>query len=263
MNPRRFPFAGLALTALLCLGLTAAATGSITQNQNLRVKVTGALAPKKLPRERSAPISVKVGWDISTVDGTDPPRLKRLKIAINRSGHFDFAGLPTCPIDKIQPATSSRALSNCRSALTGKGIFSALVSLEGQESYVNQGRLLVFNGLLHGKPVLLGHIYSAHPFSTSFIIPFTLSEASHGTFGTTLSAKVPSTLSSWGNLIGIEMTLSRRFRYQGHSHSFLTAACPAPKGFSNATFTLARTSFAFTGGRSLTTTLGGTCKVRR
>lgn len=252
----------LALTLAVLTAGVAFAGAQVTQEGTLQISVSGKLSPRKLPREGAAPISVSVDWQIATTDASAPPKLRTLKIEINRNGRFDYTGLPVCPIDKIQPATTSRALSNCRSALVGEGKFSAIIGLEGQETYVTEGRLLVFNGLSHGKPVLLGQIYSPHPFATSFVITFKVAKLDHGTYGTTLSATLPKALSSWGNLTGIEMTLSRRYHYEGRSHSYISAGCPAPKGFPGAVFPLARTSFAFSGGASLSSTLTDNCKVR-
>ncbi len=241
-----------------------ASTSEVTQKENLRVAVTGKLSPKKLPREGQAPISVSVGWQIATTDESLPPKLKTLRIEINRNGHFDYAGLPTCPIEKIQPATTQRALANCRAALVGRGSFSAEIALKSQEgeSYDAKGRLLVFNGEAKGKPVLFGQIYSAHPFATSFVITFAVSKIKKGAYGTALTTTLPKALRSWGNLTGIEMKLERRYGFEGKSHSYLSAGCPAPKGFGLASFSLARTAFSFAGGKELSTTVTGDCKVR-
>lgn len=233
----------------------------VQQKGSLRVSVEGALSPRRLPRTGQAPISVSVGWSISTTDESRPPELKRLAIEINRNGHIDTAGLPLCPLAKIQPASSSRALANCRSALVGQGRFSALVSLGEQEGYEAHGRLLVFNGKSHGKPVLFGQIYSPHPFASSFVIPFAVRPERHGTYGTMLAATLPATLRSWGNLTAIQITLSRRYGYRGVRHSYLSGSCPAPTGFAGAVFSLARTTFAFAGAGSVTSTLTDHCEV--
>jgi hypothetical protein len=236
----------------------------ISQKENLRVTVNSKLAPKRLPREGSAPISVTVGWQIATTDGTPPPKLKTLDIGINRNGLFDIVGLPTCPYGKIQPASTQRALSNCRSALVGRGSFSAIISLAGQESesYETKGTLLLFNGMEGKKPVLFGQIYAAHPFATSFVIPFKLKTGMKGTYGSVLSATLPPALRSWGTLDAIEMRLSRRYGANGEQHSFISAGCPAPKGFGAASFNLAKTSFAFIGGEKLESTVVGDCQVK-
>jgi hypothetical protein len=215
-----------------------------------------------LPRRGEAPIAVSVEWNITTTDGSSVPKLHKLRVEINRHGHFDSTGLPLCPVNRIQPASSSRALAACRPALVGQGAFTADVALRGQEAYAARGRLLVFNGQSHGKPVLLSQIYSPHPFPTSFVIPFKIEKLSHGTYGTALDTTLPKGLAAWGNLTGIEMTLSRRYGFEGKRHSFVSAGCPAPKGFSKAIFPLARASFDFGAGTRLSSVFTSTCEAR-
>jgi hypothetical protein len=238
-------------------------TLELIRHGSLQLNVDGKLSPKSLPRKGAAPISVSVGWQLASTDGAPPPQLKMLKIEINRAGHFDRDGLPTCPYPKIQPATTSRALTNCRSALVGRGSFSALVSLGEQESYVARGEMLVFNGRRGKKPVLWAQIYSPRPFANSFVIPFALSEIRRGRYGSVLSATIPVSLREWGRLTEIQMRLSRRFGHEGEKHSFLSASCPAPGGFTEAVFPLARTSFAFVGGVDESLTLNRSCDVRK
>jgi hypothetical protein len=251
------------LAALIILVTGAGlAAGAVVQEGTLRVTVNAGLSPKRLPRNGEAPIAVSVGWRVATTDGSAPPKLKRLGIAINRNGHFDFAGMPVCREARIQPGSSAHALSACRKALVGRGRYSATVSLQGQAPYEVKGRLLVFNSLLHGRPVLLGHIYSSRPFANSFVIVFAVGEHAHGTYGTTLDATLPRALSAWGNLTGIQMTLSRRFSFKGKRHSYVSAGCHTPKGVPAASFKLARTTFSFTDGRALGTTVGGECRAR-
>jgi DNA-binding beta-propeller fold protein YncE len=242
-------------------GPTATAS-EIAQKGTLRVSVAGKLAPKSLPRKGAAPISVSVGGEITTTDHSPPPQLQTLGVELNRNGHLDYAGLPTCPYERIQPASSQRALSACRSSLVGEGSFTAEISLAGQTPYPTKGKLLLFNAKSHGKPVLFGQIYSPRPFATSFVIVFELRSLPRGSYGIGLSASLPAALSSWGNLTGIEMTLQRRYSAHGQSHSYISAGCPAPEGFGQAVFPLARTSFGFEGGKKLTSVLSGTCKVR-
>jgi hypothetical protein len=242
---------------------SSASAAAITQKGTLRVTVDGKLAPKRLPRVGAAPISVSVGGEVSTTDQSPPPRLKSLRIELNRNGKIDHAGLPICPYDRIQPASTSRALSACRQALVGEGSFAAEITLSGQEPYPTEGKLLLFNGKEKGKPVLFGQIYAPRPFATSFVIVFSIRKIRRGPYGTALSASLPEALGSWGNLTGIEMTLQRRYSYKGRSHSYLSSGCPAPRGFPGAVFSLARTEFGFAGGQRLASVLGGTCKVRK
>jgi hypothetical protein len=260
-NPNRLCLA--LLSALIAIGAFVALAGAeISQQGNLRVTVEGSLAPKRLPRSALAPISVSVGGQIATTDESLPPQLKALRIELNRHGRLDYEGLPTCNYARIQPGSSSHALAGCRSALVGKGSFEANITLAGQEPYPTQGKLLVFNSTQAGKPVLYGHIYSARPFATSFVIVFKVTRLAKGTYGIVLNAPLPKAMRAWGRLTGLEMTLDRRFHYKGRSHSYISSACPAPEGFAAATFSLARTSFAFAGGTEISSVLSSTCKVR-
>jgi hypothetical protein len=247
------------ILAVVAVGIAAA---SVVQKGTLRVSVSGKLTPRRLPREGSTPIAVSVGGKITTTDASLPPKLKRLRIELNRNGRLDTNGLPICPYNRIQPGSTSRALRQCRSALVGKGSFSADITLEGQESYPTEGKLSVFNSKKGGKPVLYGHLYSSRPFATSFVIVFKVQRLRQGTYGIALSAPLPKAMDAWGRLTGLEMTLSRRYQYKGEPHSYLSSGCPAPKGFSGAAFPLARASFAFDGGERLSSVFSSTCKVR-
>jgi hypothetical protein len=248
---------------LAALGLLAAGAGAVVSQQgNLRVAVSGKIAPRALPRTGVAPIAVSVAGDISTTDESLPPQLRRLRIEINREGRLDTRGLPVCPYRRIQPATDARALAACRSALVGRGTFDAYIVLKGEPPYPAKGRLLVFNGREGAKPVLFGHIYLSRPFASSFVITFEVSGKPHGRFGTTLTANLAKALGTRRYLTGISLTLSRRYSYRGTRHSYLSAGCPAPKGFGKALFPLARTSFDFAGGKKLVSTLAGSCRVR-
>lgn len=251
-----------ALVVVLCLTLASVAAAAISQHGNLRVSVQGDLSPKTLPRTGTAPVAVKVSGKVSTTDGTEPPQLQKLTIEINRHGRIDGTGLPTCEVHAIRTASNGRALAVCGPALVGEGRFFGTISLPGAAPYPFNGKLLVFNAVEHGDPVLLGHVYSPHPFSTSFVISFAISGEGHGTYGTVLTANLRQALGSKKNLTGIEMTLSRRYRYKGKSRSYVSAGCPAPKGFHSVPFPLARTSFAFAGGSRLFTVLNRTCGAR-
>lgn len=257
----RFKAALLLCTPALLIG-AAFAGAEVGRDGELQVRVSGEISPRSLPRSGAAPVAVSIAGRITTADDSDPPQLKTLRIELNRHGQLDFAGLPVCPYDRIQPASSARALAACRSSLVGQGRFWANIVLAGQQPYPSQGRLLVFNGRRNGRPVLLGQIYSPRPFATSFVIVFSVSRLAGGNYGTALTASLPEALSSWGYVTAIEMKLERSYRYRGADRSYVTAGCPAPLGFPAATFPLVRTSFRFADGRELETTLIRSCRAR-
>ncbi len=263
MTSRRLPALALAaLLGLISLIVAAGSSALVEQSGNLRVTVNAAISPSSLPRHGRMPISVSVDGRVSTTDLTPPPQLRLLRIEINREGRFDVRGLPVCHYSEIQPSNNARALSACRSALVGKGTFAADISLDSQKPpYSSQGRLLLFNGRSGGKAILLGHIYMTKPFTSSFVIPFHMTTASKGTYGTILTADIAKALGNRRNLTGIEVTLFRRYRSGGKRRSYISSGCPAPKGISVVPFPMVRTTFAFGGHKTIRSTLIGTCRA--
>lgn len=248
-------------TVLLALILTALAQAEITQKGDLRVTFQGELTPHALPRSGAAPVKVAVGAKIATTNGSNPPQLRKITIAINHNGRFTPAGLPVCSLEQIQPSTTEDALRACRASLVGEGSFSAKVLLPQQAPFPSAGKVFAFNGSFRGKPAILAHVYGTQPIPTSYTIPFAIGSAK-GTFGTVLSASLPQVTSEWGYVTGLAMTLGRTFSFHGKRRSYLSAACPAPKGFPGAVFPFARSSFAFGGKKILTSTLTRSCRVR-
>ena len=259
------PGAALGATGSAAPGAADAAiagASELAQQGSLRVSLTGSLAPRALPRARTAPVAVRLGGRISTADGSQPPQLRSIRIELNRHGRLEDRGLAVCPAAKIRIASSARALAACRKALVGRGSFKADVALAGQAPYPTKGRLLLFNGARDGSPVLLGQIYADRPFATSFVIVFKLAHRAQGTYGSVLTASLPAALGSWGHLTAIDLKLSRHYSYRGERRSYLSAGCPAPRGFPGAIFALARMSFSFAGGARLSSTLTRSCRVR-
>lgn len=252
--------AGALLVAALLLG-GAYATAATVQSEGLRITVLSQLKPYKLPRKAPAPIAIFVAGHLENTKGGVPPQLQKLTIDVNRHGLLQSKGLPACRIPEVQPASTQRALANCEDALIGSGQFWANIVLPDQGAYRTQGRLLIFNGREGKRPLLLAHIYTSHPFNTSFIIPFSIRRISKGAYGTRLSASLPQALGTWGYLDRIKLTLRRKYTYRGHQLSYFNAACGAPKGARRASFPLAYATFAFAGRPSISATVNKTCGV--
>ncbi len=253
--------AGALLTAALLLG-SAYATAATIQSDGLRITALAQLKPYKLPRKTPAPIAVFIAGHLQSTTGGVPPQLQKLRIEVNRHGLLQSKGLPICRIAEVQPASTQRALANCGDALIGSGQFWANIVLPDQGAYRTQGRLLVFNGREGGKPVILTHIYTSHPFNTSFVIPFAMRHIKQGPYGTELEASLPSALGSWGYLDRIKLTLKRKYPYKGQQLSYFNAACPAPPGTPRTSFALALASFSFAGRPSMSATVNKTCGVK-
>ncbi|HEX5526669.1 MAG TPA: hypothetical protein VFX44_05665 [Solirubrobacterales bacterium] len=252
----------LAVLTTICLLVAAIANAAqLIERGDLFVKFDGGIAPLALPRTENAPISVRVEGTIKTLSGARPPALRFISIAINRGGEIDTRGLPRCRRSQIQSVSSQQALAVCGKALVGEGRYVGAVSLPEQSAFPLQGRVLAFNAIDHGQRAILAHVYGSHPVPNSRILVFHI-HRSHGTFGTILTAALPSRLNKFGYLKKISLNLQRHFFYRGHRYSYLTAACAAPAGLNIAAFPFVRVSMTFSDGRKLASTLTRTCRVR-
>jgi len=257
----RLPAKAPAMTlAALALAGGAALAATIQQG-NLRITVLAQLKPYKLPRKGTAPIAVFVAGHLQNASGGIPPQLQRMRIRVNRHGLLQSRGLPVCQLRQIQPASDQRALENCSGALIGSGQFWANIVLPDQGAYRTQGRLLIFNGKKGARPQILAHIYTTHPFASSFVIPFSIRHVSKGPYGTELRASLPEALGSWGYLDRIKLTLRRKYAYHGRQLSYFNSGCPAPKGAKRASFPLAYAEFSFAGRPPMGATVNKTCGV--
>lgn len=246
----------------LCAPAGALATRQFVQEGSLRVAFSGLLLPHSLPRERPAPVTVQLGGSVRTTDGSQPPQLRALSIAVNRAGLVSVAGLPSCSAPELQQTSTEAALRECRDALVGRGSFAAHVDLQGEAVFPARGTVLVFNSSTKGRMKLLLHLYGSSPVRAAFVLPFNIARHSKGKFGTVFSTNIPRLASDLGYVTDIDLTIGRRYRYEGKWRSFMSASCAAPAGFPGAIFELAKATFSFAGGQQLTSRLSSDCKVR-
>jgi hypothetical protein len=249
-----------AAIVLLLVAASWTAQAEVIQRGGLRVSFDGELSPRALPRSGAAPVRVKVATRISSTDPGRPPRLRTMTIAINRYGRFDPGLLPTCTLRDIQPSTTENALAACGPSLIGQGTFSAKVLLSRQAPFPSAGKLYAFNGVVDGRPAILAHVYGEKPVPTSFTLVFEL-KRSGGTYGTVLRASLPEVTGDSGYITGLSLDLGKTVHSHGKPRAYLSASCPAPKGFNGAVFPFAKATLDF-GNRKVVSTLVRNCKVR-
>jgi hypothetical protein len=249
---------------LVAFGLLGAslAQAELSQDGNVRISFSGDFSPHSLPRDRPAPVTVDVQGAISTTDGSHPPPVRRIEIALNRHGRLSTQGLPACTEPLLQATSTEAALSRCRGSLVGRGSFGAEVDFSGAGPIAAAGKMLAFYGRSGGRQALLLHLYITTPVRTTFVLPLKISHRAKGEFGTILSARIPTLAGGLGSVTRIDLTVGREYTYRGQPRSFISASCPAPDGFPGAVFTLARGSFYFAGGKKIDTSLARDCRVR-
>jgi hypothetical protein len=251
----------LAIVAGLLAATASVVRAELTASGNLFITFDGGIEPEALPRDERAPIAVWIAGRVRTLSGEKPPALREITIGLNRDGHLETRGLPTCRIDQIDLASSEEALNICRDALVGTGTYRARTTFPEQSQTPSRGRLLAFNAKIGGRPVILGHVYGTDPAPSGDIIVFDITHPK-GTFGTVLEGTLPESLTRWGYLKRIALRLHRNYTYHGRRLSYLSAPCRAPRDLAQASFKFAYTSMTFDDGRTLAAKLTRTCRVR-
>lgn len=246
------------------LGLFAAglAQAELAQEGNVRISFSGNFNPRTLPRDRPAPVTIDIKGEISTTDGSHPPAVRRIEIALNRNGTLSTVGLPACTGPLLQSTSTETALARCQPALVGRGNFAADVQFPTTTPVSATGRMLAFYGRKGGRPALFLHLYATTPVRATFVLPLTISRRDEGRYGTVLSAKIPTLAGGLGSVTKIDLRVGREYSYRGQRRSFVSASCAAPAGFPGAVFTLAQGSFYFADGKKIDTTLSRNCHVR-
>jgi hypothetical protein len=257
---KRLAVIGLLLSAAL-FGATIA-RGELAGSNGLFVSFGGGFTPRSLPRDRDVPVTVNLNVSIKTNDGSRPPQLRRITLAVNRYGRLTTKGLPACHPALLESTDPPTALARCRSALVGRGHFAANVEFPNRAPFPVQGQMLAFNGRAHGRPAILLHIHGSNPVEVTVVLTFTIQHPKHGKFGTVLSTKIPRLASDLGYVTDVALEFNRRYSYQGKQYSFLSARCAAPTGFPGAIFSFTRGTFTFAASKPIVTTLTRDCVVR-
>lgn len=253
----------LAAASLLLLwqGTGELARGERTQHGNLIVTLDGALSPLKLPRDRLAPVTVRLGGGLQTADGSLLPRVTQMELGLPGEGVLSTRGLPRCRERQLRNATTEKALAACRPALVGSGRIEADVLLPHQDPFTIRAKLLAFNGRVGRHRAVLLHGFAARP-PTVAVLPFVVKRGS-GRFGKALVADLPPSLGPWPHFARFEMTLSRRYLYRGRVRSYLSATCPIPPRFTAGFFSFARASYRLADGRRVSTAIARGCRAGR
>jgi hypothetical protein len=253
--------AALLFALTLILLSASVARAELAQQGNLLVHFDGGVMPRTLPRSSPAPIAVRIETGIRHPTGGQPA-LRGIEISLNRSGRLSTRGLPRCHAGQIDAVTPPQALAACGSALVGSGGFTARTAFPGQPAAPIRGEILLFNSVSHGRPAILAHVYQARPVALTRFLLFEIRRR-RGTFGTTIATQVSSDFNRNGYLSSIFLQLGRSYVFGGRRRAYLSASCSTPPGVPVAIFPFARVALSFDDGRTLSSTLRRSCKVKQ
>lgn len=245
---------------MLCLVVVGGASGERQQRGNLLLTFDGSLSPLKLPRDRPAPVAVRLAGTLRTLDGAQLPRVKRIELALPTHGVLDTVGLPVCSPRKLRFATTAEARRVCGPALVGHGRLGAEVLLPGQAPFAIDAGVLAFNARVKGRRAVVMHAFG-EGLPVAVVLRFVIRQTD-GRLGLKLIAHLSRALGPWPRFAHFDMTFSRRYVYRGERHSYLSASCPLPPRFTAAPFSLARANLTLQGGGSIGTEIIRNCRGR-
>ena len=219
---------------LALTGLAACAAAALA-GPNVQT-VTGAFAPKKLPKHRRAPISLFT--DVSATNPGNPFQLPNpttlAKVDYDKDGAFQQKGLPVCDPTQFSAATTTEeAKEACSDAVVGGGSSQIAVPVSASappltvtaETTVFNGRnktvvLHTYNGL-SGAQTLVGKLSKAEPGAPP-------QGAGRG-YGLTLTVHVPPLAGGTAVITEFNTKVKKVYRHQGKRLSVYTARCGPDK----------------------------------
>ncbi len=215
----------LAIGALVVLAADAIAVPNTQQ-------VSGAFAPKKLPKHRRAPISLFT--DVSATNAGNPFQVPNpttlAKVDYDKDGAFQQKGLPVCDPGEFTAATSTQdAKDACGDALVGGGASQIAVPLAtGSPPLTLAALTTAFNGrkntvVLHtynsvsGAQTLIGTVAKADPGSPP--------KGAGPGYGLTLTVPVPPLAGGTAVITAFSTKVKKVYRFNGKRLSVYTARC--------------------------------------
>ncbi|HET8565650.1 MAG TPA: hypothetical protein VFL77_04155 [Solirubrobacterales bacterium] len=217
----------LALTAaVVAAGHASAEKATVVRAGNLVLRMNGGVSPKKLPKRRLAPITLRASGSLTTVDGSHPPAAKTVTIDFDKHGTINARGLPACRPGKLQSRDTRAAIAACRPALVGRGTTTVEVAFPEQRPFSSTGPLALFNGgVKHGVTTMFIHAYVSVPTPTAIVTVVKIRKIHKGPYGTRAVARIPRIAGGSGSLTHFAFSIHRTFRRGGKKQSYLVARC--------------------------------------
>jgi hypothetical protein len=219
---------------LAACGLAAFAAAA-TAVPNTQV-VNGAFSPKKLPKQKRAPISLFT--DVSATNAGNPYQVPNpttlAKIDYDKDGAFQQKGLPTCdPTQFTAATTTEEAKDVCDDALVGGGTSQIAIPVaSGAPPLTVSALTTAFNGR-NNTAVL--HTYNGLSGAQTLIGKVTKAEKGNPPdgagpgYGLTLTVPVPPLAGGTAVITAFNTKVKKVYRYKGKKLSLYNARCGPDK----------------------------------
>jgi hypothetical protein len=248
--------AAVVAAGLATVSVATAAKPTVVRAGNLVLRLNGGVAPKALPKNRLAPIALRISGNIANADGSHPPPAKFVIADFDKQGKVNARGLPTCRGGQLQARNTAAAKAACRKAIVGSGKTTVRVEFPEQQPFFSTGPLALFNGgVRRGVTTMYIHAYVNVPAPTAIVTTVKIKRIRKGRFGTRAIARIPTIAGGSGSLTRFNMKIERRFRYRGKPQSYLLARCANGRFFAHG-------DVAFVGGPRIGGTVVRACRSR-
>lgn len=225
MRRARWPKA-LAAVSVLALLAVGSASGITLRAGNLVVQGDGGFAPKALPQDHDAPITLFGHGRLHTLDGTRPSPLRHAVIELDKHGHAETRGLETCTQRRLVATTTKQARKACPGAIVGTGFGTAVIQLPEQRPIEVSSPLTIFNAPeKDGNPTGIGHAYLSYPIPTTYLVEAELETVHHGRYGYRVEVDFPKIAGGYGSPISGRLKIDKKWTYKGMRLSVANARC--------------------------------------
>lgn len=248
--------AAILAAGLVASGLAGAAKPTVVRAGNLVLRLNGDVSPKVLPKERLAPIALRISGNIANADGSHPPAARLVIADFDKHGTVNARGLPACRPGQLQARNTGAAKAACRRAIVGSGKTTVQVEFPEQAAFLSTGPLVLFNGGVRGRVTTIYiHAYVNVPAPTAIVTTVRIKPVRSGRFGTRATARIPKIAGGYGSVRRFAMKIQRTFRHRGKSQSYLLARCANGRFFAHG-------EVAFVGGPRIGGTVVRACRSR-
>jgi hypothetical protein len=218
----------LALSAVLALVVAAVALAKYDTYRvgNVVLKADGGVSPKKLPRKKYAPVTVRVRGQISAADGTHPPAFRELVADFDKNGKINTKGLATCKSGQLVARDTTSAKRVCGKSVVGSGKGTIEISFPEQKPIPVTAPITVFNGgTKGGKTTLYIHTFITVPVPSAVVTTVTIKKVKKGRYGLSTVSKIPVIAGGSGSVLTFDIKFHRTYKYKGKKQSYFLARC--------------------------------------
>lgn len=259
MRKRPILIAGMSAIATAVLVTSVALAGPTVagpdgNTQSIEVKLT----PKALSKTTPTPVNLGVTTRTTSTTAASGVPIPAVRAVVDfpKGTSIFTRGIPTCDPAKLQNTSTEDALRVCESAKIGGGAATVLL-IVGEKVFTEPTTVTAFNSTPQGgKPVVLLHVFGAAPVQTTQVLVGVVSNYNKEGYGPRLDVSIPLIANGAGALTDFQVTINKKYRYQGKMRSFASALCK-PKTLKS------RGAFTFRDGETLTALSTQKCTQRK